>query len=97
MLRDHAIERHAVAFTEQQAATVMGQVLQVFELHRMLAIDEQRHFFAQHRYAGKQHALFPLRGAVGQHHIDPAFGNVQQAAFPVTQHHNLDLIAELAE
>jgi len=38
-----------------------------------------------------------LRGAVGQHHVDPAFGGVQQAAFPVAQHDHLDLISQLAE
>jgi len=38
-----------------------------------------------------------LRGAVGQHHIDPAFGGVQQTAFPVTQHDYLDLVTQLAK
>jgi hypothetical protein len=58
VLRDHAIEFGAVTFTEQQAATVMGQVFQALELHRVLAIDKQRDLFAQHRHRGKQHALF---------------------------------------
>ncbi|MCY1371212.1 hypothetical protein D9M69_583460 [compost metagenome] len=95
--RDHTIELHAVALTEQQATAVTGQVVQLFEFHRMLAVDEQRHFFTQYRHRREQHALLPLRGAVGQYHIDPAFGGVQQAAFPVAQHDHLDFIPQLTE
>lgn len=97
VLRDHTIELRAVAFTEQQAAAVFSQILQPFEFHWALAIDEQGHFFAQHRNRGKQHVLFPLRSAVGQHHIYPALGGIQQAALPIAQHHDFDLVAQLTE
>jgi hypothetical protein len=75
----------------------VSQVTQLVKFHWMLPIDKQRHFFAQHRYRREQHALLPLRAVVGQHHIDPAFGGVEQATFPVAQHDDLDLVTHAAE
>ncbi|MNY32420.1 hypothetical protein D3C86_1666350 [compost metagenome] len=94
---DEAIEVQAIAFTKQQAAAVVAEVFKPFELHRVLAVEEHRDLFTQHRYRREAHALFALRRAVGQDHVDPAFGGVQQAALPVAQHDDLDLVPQVAK
>ncbi|MNH24892.1 hypothetical protein D3C79_848490 [compost metagenome] len=94
---DELVELRAVAFAKQQPTAIAGQILQALELHRSLAIDEHRHFFAQHRHPGKTHALVTLVTVVGQHHVYPAFGGVEQTALPVAQHNHLDLVAQSPE
>ncbi|MCY1549785.1 hypothetical protein D9M68_859790 [compost metagenome] len=60
----------------------------------MLAVVEDRHLLSQHRHGRELQEVIPWLSAIGQHHVDPPFGGVQQAAFPVSQHHQFHVVAE---
>ncbi|MNY52445.1 hypothetical protein D3C86_1881140 [compost metagenome] len=63
----------------------------------MLAVEKHGNLFAQHRHFRETHTLFTLFGRVGQHHIYPALGGIEQAAFPIAKHDDLHLITQLAQ